>query len=168
MHTKYPRMVDHQQRALAIVRIAVGLLFLSALLAKLNPDFVPTFYKALQPFIKSTPYAFYKDFLAQTVVPAHMAFAYLVLIVELVVGVGLVLGLFTAPLALLGAVLALNYYFAAAGLGFATGALALLLVVVLVALALGYAGTTWGVDRHLVGRTPYWFQGLIHYEYREF
>ena len=61
-----------------------------------------------------------------------------------------------------------GYLLATAGLGFASVALNLLGVVVLVALAFGYAGTTWGVDRRLVGKTPHWLQGLLHYDYREF
>jgi thiosulfate dehydrogenase [quinone] large subunit len=168
METKYPRMVINQQRALAIVRIFVGAFFLVALASKLTPHFVPDFHKLVLPFIKSTPFGFYKDFLVQTVVPNHQLFANLVLLGELVVGAGLVLGLFTAPLALLGAFMCLNYFFATAGLGFASAGLNLTFIVVLVSLALGYAGTTWGVDGRLIGRTPHWLQGLIHYEYREF
>lgn len=168
METKYPRLVIQQQRALAAIRIFVGAFFLVALASKLNPQFVPTFFKAVRPFVESTPFAFYKDFLVQAVVPNHMVFAYMVLLGELVVGLGLVLGIFTAPVALVGAVMCLNYFFATAGLGFASAGLNATFVVVLVALAFGYAGTTWGIDRHLIGRTPHWLQGLLHYEYREF
>lgn len=168
MDTKYPRMVTQQQRALAAIRIVIGALFLVALASKVTPHFVPNFFKVVQPFVETTPFAFYKDFLAQTVVPNHMFFAYLVLLGELIVGVGLTLGIFTAPVALLGAFLCLNYMLATAGLGFATVALNLVCLVVLVALAFAYAGTTWGVDRRLVGKTPHWLQGLAHYEYRDF
>lgn len=168
METKYPRVVIQQQRALAAIRIFMGGLFLVALASKLTPHFVPDFFKVVKPFVASTPVGFYKDFLVNTVVPNHMFFAYMVLLGELIAGVGLLLGIFTAPAALLGAFLCLNYLLATAGLGFATVALNLLGVVVLVALAFGYAGTTWGVDRRLIGKTPHWLQGLLHYDYREF
>jgi thiosulfate dehydrogenase [quinone] large subunit len=168
METKYPRLVIHQQRALAIVRIFIGAFFLMALSTKLNAHFVPDFYKVVKPLAAHTPFAFYQDFLKTTVIPNHQAFAYMVLLGELLVGAGLLLGIFTAPLALLGAFMNLNYLLATAGQGFANIGLNLTFVVVQIALALGYAGTTWGVDRALVGRTPHWLQGLLHYEYREF
>lgn len=168
METKYPRMVVSQQQALAIIRIFVGAFFLVALSTKLNPHFVPEFFKVVKPMVAHNPVGFYQDFLNNTVIPNHQAFAYLVLIGELLVGAGLVLGVFTAPLALLGAFMNLNYLLGTAGMGFASVGLNLTFVVVQIALALGYAGTTWGVDRSLVGKLPWWFQGLLHYEYREF
>jgi uncharacterized membrane protein YphA (DoxX/SURF4 family) len=84
------------------------------------------------------------------------------------VGVCLVLGLFTAPAALWGAVIQLNYLLVTYAMGPYAVGLHLTLIVVLLALAWSYAGTTWGVDRTLINRTPHWLQGVQHFEFREF
>ena len=168
MHVKYPRLVAQQQRALAVIRIGIGAWFLYAVAAKLDPAWVSKFPKVLAEYTATTPVKPYAGFLTDVIAPNAQAFAGLVILGELAAGLGLVLGLFTAPAALLGAFLNLNFGLAAAGLGSAYLGLNLTFVVVQVALAFSYAGTTWGLDRHLVGKLPWWFQGLIHYEYREF
>ena len=168
MNTKYPRLVAHQQRALAVIRICLGAWFLYAVSAKLDPTWVSRFPRVVADFAASTPVAFYAEFLEGVVAPNAQLFASIVILGELAVGVCLVLGLFTAPAALAGACLGLNYGLASAGQGMAAVGLNLNFVVIQVALAFAYAGTTWGLDQLLVGKLPWWFQGLLHYENREF
>jgi thiosulfate dehydrogenase [quinone] large subunit len=168
VETKYHRLVRNQQRALAIVRIFIGCFFLFSLVGKLDPHFVADFHKVAGAMAKGNPLGFYAEFLRSTVVPNYQAFAYMVLIGELVVGVSLVLGLFTAPMAYLGAFMCLNYLFATAGQGVAPVGLNLTFIVAQFALALGAAGTTWGVDRTMVDKMPFWLQSMFHVEYQEF
>lgn len=168
MQTKFPRAVSLQQRALAVLRIVTGLCFLYALWLQLGAGLVEAMPKLAISLAKGHPVGFYADFLRQTVADAGMAFAYLLLLSELVVGAFLVLGLFTAPAAVWGLVVAVNFSLAFAGQGPLASGLFVLLSVVLGVLSVSFAGTTWGLDRKLVDRMPHWFVGLLHYEYREF
>lgn len=168
MQTKYPRLVVQQQRALAVIRIGLGAWFLYAVAGKLDPSWVAKFPKVLAEFAATTPVKPYAAFLTDVVAPSAQAFASLVIVGELAVGLALVLGLFTAPAALLGAFMNLNYLLAAAGAGMSAVGLNLVFALTQVALAFAYAGTTWGLDRHLIGKLPWWFMGLLHYEDREF
>jgi uncharacterized membrane protein YphA (DoxX/SURF4 family) len=168
MDVKYPRLVRHQQRALAAIRIFAGAWFLYVVAAKLDPAWVTKFPRVLAAYAAATPFKPYAAFLTEVVMPSAGLFASLVILGELAVGLALVLGLFTAPAALLGAVLVANFLLASAGSGTAAVGLNLAFIVVLVALAFGYAGTTWGLDARLVGKLPWWCQGLVHYENREF
>jgi thiosulfate dehydrogenase [quinone] large subunit len=168
MKVKYPRLVLHQQHALAVLRIYLGLVFLFMASSKLDAHYVASFPRLLQGMAKGHPIGFYGDLLRSLMVPYAWFFAYVLLLGEILVGVGLLLGLFTAPAGLFGALIQLNYLLAFAKLGVYTTGLHLTLAVVLVALAYAYAGTTWGLDRKLIDRTPHWLQGLRDYEYREF
>lgn len=168
MDTRYPRLVQHQQRALAIVRIFIGAWFLYAVSSKLDALWVAKFGKVLTSFANGTPVHAYAGFLREVAIPAAQSMAYLVILGEMSVGICLVLGLFTGPAALMGAFMNLNFLLATAGMGTAAVGLNLTFIVVQLALAFGYAGTTWGLDRRLVGKLPWWFQGVLHYENREF
>jgi thiosulfate dehydrogenase [quinone] large subunit len=165
MESKYPRLVIHQQRALALVRIWVGLWFLYAVSGKLAPGFVADFPKTLNTMLAGHPPDFYAGFLKEVVIPNAGTFAYMVILGELTTGILLVLGLFTGPACILGIFLNMNFLFAA---GPMAQGINLTFIVVQIALALGYAGTTWGLDRAIVEKMPWWFAGLLHYEYREF
>lgn len=168
MNTKYPRAVAHQQRALAAIRIFIGAWFLWVVAGKLDPRWIQGFTKTVTEFAATTPFKFYGAFLHEAVLPMGQSFAYAVILGEVFAGLGLVLGLFTAPAALVGAFLTFNFLLAAAGTGTASIGLNLTFTAVQVALAFSYAGTTWGLDRNLVGKLPWWFQGVLHYEEREF
>ena len=168
METKYPRLVEHQQHALAAIRIFLGLWFLWAVSGKLSAHWVGDFAKLMTSLAASTPIHAYGEFLSSVVVPGAQGFAFMVILGELAAGICLTLGLFTAPAALIGATLNLNFLLATAGAGQAAVGLNLTFLVVEIALAFSYAGTTWGLDRHVIGKLPWWFQGLLHYEYREF
>jgi thiosulfate dehydrogenase [quinone] large subunit len=165
MESKYPRLVIHQQRALALLRIWIGLWFLYAVSMKLSPGFVADFPKTINQMIGGNPPAFYAGFLKEVVLPNAGTFAYMVILGEVMVGVLLVLGLFTGPACILGFFLNLNFLFAAGPVAQGTN---LTFMVAEIVLALGYAGTTWGLDRAIMEKMPWWFTGLLHYEYREF
>ncbi|MDB5095844.1 MAG: conserved rane protein of unknown function [Cyanobacteria bacterium RYN_339] len=165
MESKYPRLVIHQQRALAILRIFLGLYFLYAVSGKLSPGFVADFPKTITQMLATNPPAAYVAFLKDVVIPNAGTFAYMVILGELTTGILLVLGLFTAPACILGIFLNVNFLFAAGQMGMATN---LTFIAVQIALGLGYAGTTWGLDGRIMEKMPWWFTGFLHYEYREF
>lgn len=168
MHTKFPRAVAIQQRALALLRIFTGLCFLYAFWQQLGSGLVDGMSRAALELGDGNPLPFYGEFLRQSVAQAGMGWAYFLLLSELVVGAFLVLGLFTAPASLWGLVLTVNLALAFGSLGPLVVGLFVFWSVVLAVLSVSFAGTTWGLDRHLLGRMPHWFVGLLHYEYREF
>lgn len=168
METKYPRAVGIQQRALAVMRILVGLSFLYMMGLKLGSNFLGEFPKAALDFATGNPLGFMTDLLKGLVVPNAMFFGYLLILSEALVGACLVLGLFTAPMGVWGAIVALFYMGAYAGSGMPWTAMFLMLAALCVLLAVSWAGTTWGIDRRLLDRAPWWLQSLFHYEYREF
>jgi thiosulfate dehydrogenase (quinone) large subunit len=92
-------------------------------------------------------YTWYKSFLINVVAPNRELFGYLVMSGEILIGICLVLGLFTRLSAILGIFLLLNYYF---GPGMARGGAPLAqqqtFIVVLVVLALSNPGRTLGLD----------------------
>lgn len=168
METKYPRAVGIQQRALAILRILVGLSFLFMMSLKLAPAFLDEFPKMMLGLSQGNPLGFMVDLIKQLVVPNAMFFGYLLILSEAVVGACLVLGLFTAPISVWGAMVTLGYLGAYAGKGMPWTGLFFLLAALCALLSVSWAGTTWGIDRRLLDRAPWWLQSLFHYEYREF
>jgi len=89
--------------------------------------------------------------------PNADAFAVLLVLAELAVGLGLVLGLGTR-LAAAGAVfLSLNYWLAAGPLSTPAQLRSFLVIGIVVLLAV--PGATWGLDRRLIGRAPAWLIG---------
>lgn len=168
MHTKFPRAVAIQQRALAVLRIFTGLCFLYAFWQQLGGGLVGTLAPAALELAEGNPVAFYADFLRQSVAESGMGYAYFLLLSELLVGSLLVLGLFTAPAALLGLLLTANMALAFAALGSLVVGLFVFWSVVLAVLSVSFAGMAWGLDRHLIDRMPHWLVGLLHFEYREF
>lgn len=168
METKYPRAVGIQQRALAILRIVVGLSFLSMVALKLSPGFMDQFPKVALGLTQGNPLGFMVDLLKNLVVPSAMFFGYLLILSEAIVGVCLVLGLFTSLAGVWGAAVSLAYLGAFAGQGMPWVGLFLLLAALCALLSVSWAGTTWGIDRRLLDRSPWWLQSLFHYEYREF
>lgn len=168
MESKYPRVVVIQQRALAAIRIFIGLWFLYSVSGKLSATWVSGYQELMMGMAKDGPPGFYAGFLRDVVIPNATGFAYAVILGELAVGVSMVLGLFTAPFALVGVFMNLNFLLATLPHGAGAVGINLTFIVVQLALAFGYAGTTWGIDRQLIDKTPWWCQGLLHYEYREF
>jgi thiosulfate dehydrogenase (quinone) large subunit len=92
-------------------------------------------------------YTWYKSFLINIVAPNRELFGYLVMSGEILIGICLVLGLFTRLSAIAGVFLLLNYYF---GPGMARRGAPLAqqqtFIVVLIVLALSNPGRTLGLD----------------------
>jgi uncharacterized membrane protein YphA (DoxX/SURF4 family) len=99
LNAKYPRVVAHQQQALACIRIGIGLCFLWMVAGKLNPNWVTAIAKVLEHSAQTVTTPGYATFLKEIVLPMGPALAYAVILGELTVGICLVLGLFTALLA---------------------------------------------------------------------
>lgn len=142
------------RRALAGLRIYVGVIFLLAVLPKFSGDFAPRLNGFLSHVGLAEGHPFYQAFLTSTVLPHLRLFAGLVKTGELLVAVSLIAGLATRGGALLVIVLTLNYMFAKGAWPWHPssndGAFAAIAFVLLVA----RAGRTFGVDRRLAQRWP--------------
>ncbi len=142
------------RRALAGLRIYLGLIFLLAVLPKFSGDFAPRLNGFLSNVGLATGHPFYRAFLNATVLPHLRVFAGLVKGGELLVAVSLIAGLATRLGALLAVVLTLNYMFAKGAWFWQPssndGAFAVLALVLIIV----RAGRTFGLDRHLAERWP--------------
>src|SRR3954451_8107300 len=98
-------------RALAGLRIYVGLIFLPAVVPKLRGDFAPRLNGFLSHVGLVEGHPFYQTFLTTTVLPLGLV-AWLVKAGELLAAFSLICGLATHLGALLALVLTLNYMFA--------------------------------------------------------
>lgn len=95
-------------------------------------------------------YSWYRSFLITVVNPHHVLFGYLITWGEIMVGLCLLLGLFTRFSSLIGLFMVLNFYF---GPGMAKGGATLAqqqtFIVTLVVFILSNPGQTLGLDRFL-------------------
>ena len=145
----------------ALIRIALGLNFLGHALNKLGLGYLTdgaalTTYLSGQlrsPFVDPP----YRAFLEGVVVPNTAVFAPLILLTELVVGLGLTLGLGTRLVAALGLFLGLNYWLAGGVMGTSASLRSFVMIELVVLLAV--PGVVWGLDRFLLGRAPVWLVG---------
>lgn len=98
-------------------------------------------------------YPWYKSFLAEIVAPNRELFGYLVMSGEILVGLCLVLGLFTRFSSAIGLFMMVNYFL---GPGMARGGASLAqqqtFIVCLLVILLTNAGTTLGLDGLIFGR----------------
>jgi thiosulfate dehydrogenase [quinone] large subunit len=160
----------HPERAVAVLRIVVGVWFLKAVWTKLglglaagvipypvvSPRFLGFHPKRVAEFAAGNPVGWYKDFLEHTVLPQAPLFATLQTYGEVAVGIGLVLGLLTGLTVLVGLFLALNYGLATQWMSFGQQGFHLLLITSMVLFLATRAGRVWGVDRWLLARAPHW------------
>jgi uncharacterized membrane protein YphA (DoxX/SURF4 family) len=152
--------VTAPQACIAVLRVVVGAWFVKAVWTKLTLVYVagvvpyPTVsarFLAFQPkrvaeFAADNPITWYKDFLQDVVLPHASLFAALQTYGEVVVGLGLVLGLFTRLAALIGLVLSLNYGLATQWMSFGQQGFHLLLITSMVIFLVAGAGRVWGLD----------------------
>jgi len=115
--------MNHPDRAVALLRVVVGAWFIKAVWTKVSyaivagvipypmvsPRFIAFHPKRVAEFAAGNPIGWYRDFLQTTVLPHAEVFATLQTIGEVVVGVGLLLGIMTRLAAAVGLFLALNY-----------------------------------------------------------
>ena len=151
---------------LAVLRIVVGAWFLKAVWTKLtlayvggvlpypavSPRFLAFHPKRVAEFAADNPVDWYKAFLQNTVLPHASLFATLQTYGEVVVGLGLILGLFTRLTAVIGLVLSLNYGLATQWMTFVQQGFHLLLITSMVIFLVAGAGRAWGLDAVLLPR----------------
>lgn len=152
---------------LTIIRVGFGLVFLTNGVAKLPgqwdgihpfPGFLITRDGArgiLAADTQTHPVAAYKRIIDDVVLPNWDFFASLLTVTELLVGVLLILGLFTPIAALIGAGFTLHLNFAVWDRNFWAWEYAVEWMP-LIGLALMRAGRFWGMDRRLARRFPRW------------
>src|SRR5256884_2620857 len=159
--------MNHPDRAVALLRVVVGAWFIKAVWTKVSyglvagvipypmvsPRFIAFHPKRVAEFAAGNPIGWYRDFLQATVLPHAEVFATLQTIGEVVVGVGLLLGVMTRLAAAVGLFLALNFGLANQWMSFGQQGFHLLLVVSMAIFLVTGAGRVWGLDRWLLART---------------
>jgi thiosulfate dehydrogenase [quinone] large subunit len=164
METSMPDESSNFGRTTAAVRIATGVLFLLFGEYKVaDSAFAHSgFQQYLQGYIQGAALSFYRPLLAHLALPHAVFFGYAVGVVELLIGVSLVVGLWVRPASIVGALFLLNLVFATwwePGHGIATWRYfgAELDKIPLIFLFLIFyaadAGRTWGLDGALNRRT---------------
>jgi uncharacterized membrane protein YphA (DoxX/SURF4 family) len=157
--------VSSPQACIAVLRVVVGAWFLKAVWTKVTLVYiagvvpypaVSARFLAFQPkrvaeFAADNPIAWYKDFLQDVVLPHASLFATLQTYGEVVVGLGLVLGLFTRLAAVIGLLLSLNYGLATQWMSFGQQGFHLLLITSMIIFLVAGAGRVWGLDKLLRG-----------------
>ena len=145
--------------ALVLLRVYLGVVFLVSAVPKLQQDFTPGLTGLVQQVALQKAHQFYRPFLEQVVLPNAPVFAALVTWAELFVGVTLILGLLTRLSAAVALVLALNYLFAKGAWFWTPSSNDAAFVAIALALLIGAAGRTLGVDALLARRwprSPFW------------
>jgi thiosulfate dehydrogenase [quinone] large subunit len=144
------------ETAWALLRILLGLFFMRTGFEKLGNFDGKALTATLTSWINGggqippDPNLWYVNFLKGIVIPHASLFAGLVTYGEILVGIALVLGLATSIVALIGAFLNANYYFAAAQTGASTQGINALFIVVQLLFALACVGQYYGVDWFLL------------------
>jgi uncharacterized membrane protein YphA (DoxX/SURF4 family) len=140
--------------ALVLLRVYLGVVFLLAALPKIQRDTGSDLAGFLQQRALETGHAFYRPFVETVLLPNSAMVASIVGWVEALVGVTLIVGLVTRFSAGLAMVLALNYMFAKGAWFWTPWSYDAAFFVVALALLVGAAGRTLGVDAMLARRWP--------------
>ena len=140
--------------ALVVLRVYLGIVFLVAAVPKLERDFTPDLIGFVQEVGLQRAHQFYLPFLEQVVLPNAAAFAALVTWAELLVGVMLMLGLLTRLSAAVALLLTVNYMFAKGAWFWTPSSHDAAFVAISLALLIGAAGRTLGLDALLARRRP--------------
>jgi thiosulfate dehydrogenase (quinone) large subunit len=137
--------------ALAFLRIYLGLVFLSASIPNLRGGYAPNLSAFLNDVALTKSAEFYREFLQAVVVPNVPLFATLIPWGELLVGITLLLGLATRLSAAGALLLLVNCMLARGALGTSNDAA---LAAMALAILVGAAGRTFGIDAVLARRWP--------------
>lgn len=98
----------------AFLRIYVGYYFLQKSLTRFDSDFLvqPILSRSIDEWLPiSTAPDWYKNILETIVVPNWKIFAYLITYCEFIIGVAFILGFLVRPIAILGLILTLNFFY---------------------------------------------------------
>jgi thiosulfate dehydrogenase [quinone] large subunit len=145
--------------ALALLRVYLGAVFLVAAIPKLQGDFASGMAGFLQGKAMGQSYSFYGDFLQDIVLPNVHLFARLVTWGELLAGVLLILGLMTRLSAAVALLLTVNYMLAKGAWPGMPSSNDAAFAIIALALMIGAAGRTLGMDSLLAKRwprSPFW------------
>jgi thiosulfate dehydrogenase [quinone] large subunit len=96
-----------------LIRVAVGLVWLRSGIPKLLGREYLDYREKLERFISGNPYPWYRRFLQDQILPHSLPAGYFFVAAEVLLGLALVLGLFTTPAALIGSFFNLNFRLAA-------------------------------------------------------
>ena len=160
--------LSHPAEWLVVLRIAVGLYFVKALVTKMSlllaggvlpvpvvsDRWLATMPKIVAKQASENPLAFYKHFLEQTVLTHADLFAHLTAWGETVAGLGLTLGLCTGLASLVGLALVINYGLATQWMSAGQQGFHLLLFTLMLAFFWSRAGRQWGLDAVIAARKP--------------
>jgi uncharacterized membrane protein YphA (DoxX/SURF4 family) len=98
--------------SISLSRILIGLLWLGSLRWKLPPDFIPTTGRGLMDWlqleVQHAAFGFYGDFVEAIVIPNFTLFAWLIFLLELLIGLSLLTGTWTRLGAVLGLLMSIN------------------------------------------------------------
>jgi thiosulfate dehydrogenase (quinone) large subunit len=140
--------------ALVLLRIYVGVVFLVAAVPKLQEDFSPALVGFIENVGLKHGHPLYQQFLEQVALPNSHLFAVLITWGELLVGILLVLGMLTRLAAAGAFLLTLNYMLAKGAWPWTPSSNDAAFMVIALALLIGAAGRTLGVDEALARRWP--------------
>lgn len=140
--------------ALVLLRVYLGVVFLVAALPKVRQDFTPDLLTFLDQIALQRGHLFYQDFVQRVILPNVPAFAAFITWGELLVGVSLVLGLLTRASSALALLLTANYMLAKGNWPWTPWSNDAAFVAISLALLIGAAGRTLGLDALLARRWP--------------
>lgn len=140
--------------ALVLLRIYLGVIFLVAAWPKLRVDFTPGLTRFLEQVALEHGHPFYQEFVRRVVLPHASLFAALVTWGELLVGLTLVLGLMTRLSAAVALLLVVNYMLAKGAWFWTPSSNDAAFAAISLALLIGAAGRTFGLDALLAQRWP--------------
>ena len=140
--------------ALTLLRVYLGGVFLIAAIPKLRKDFTPGLTGFVEQKALEHSHLFYREFLQEVVLRNAQLFATLVTWGEFLVGVTLILGLMTRLSATVALLLTLNYMLAKGAWPWTPSSNDASFAAISVALLIGAAGRTFGLDSILAKRWP--------------
>lgn len=143
--------------ALTVLRVFLGIMFLASAWPKLSPGYPPQLVRMLESTVGAHP--IYQEFARQILLPRAAIFALLIAWGELLVGICLVLGLATRVAAALGFLLAANFMLGEGAWFWTPSSSYAAWAVISLALMVGAAGRTRGLDAFLAKRwprSPFW------------
>lgn len=149
---------------LALIRIFVGYVWLTAAIEKITGgEFVAGMAKTLGFFASKNPIGWEKAFLTNVAIPNATVFGTLSMYGELLVGLALLLGVFSEVGAIAGLLMSVNFYLAAGWTSASTETVNLVMAGVQVVLLLSGAGKVLSVEQFVYDRLPklpWWPQRL--------